>query len=80
MEMSKGYWLSLKGPPGIAFSGICEQDSTNLQIPQMSDASTSELWFSMMCAGGYEEGKFAQLMSKCNENYDENGEACDEFN
>lgn len=77
--MNKGFWLPLKGPPEIAFSGLCDRNVTSVHDdPKNNDSSTSELWFSMMCAGGYEDGKLAQLISKGDD--DENSEACDEFN
>ena len=37
----------------------------------------SDLWLSMMCALGDEEARMAHLF--LNDEYDENGEACDDF-
>mmetsp|Transcript_7095 Transcript_7095/g.10167 ORF Transcript_7095/g.10167 Transcript_7095/m.10167 type:complete len:610 (+) Transcript_7095:61-1890(+) len=88
-EIEKGYWLPCLGPPDIALKGKCEHAELDLNSSNKEnnggESSTtlnesrpkSDLWLSMMCALGEEEGIMAHLLldNICNIN----GRACDDF-
>uniref|UniRef100_A0A6V2EJM3 Uncharacterized protein n=2 Tax=Ditylum brightwellii TaxID=49249 RepID=A0A6V2EJM3_9STRA len=74
-EIARGYWLPCKGPPRMALTGMCEHADCNGDNEQGSEPK-NDLWLSMMCALGEEEGNLAHML--IDNEYDENGEACDE--
>jgi putative AlgH/UPF0301 family transcriptional regulator len=89
LEIERGFWIPCRGPPQIAYSGMCE----HLEEEEETSASSAkgkerknekkkrpkpDLWLSMMCAVGEGEAELAQLIADEGE-YDVNGEACDDF-
>eukprot|EP00957_Ditylum_brightwellii_P113729 8671043-Ditylum_brightwellii.AAC.1 len=59
----------------MALTGMCEHADCNGDNEQGSEPK-NDLWLSMMCALGEEEGNLAHML--IDNEYDENGEACDE--
>lgn len=74
-EIERGCWLPCRGPPDIAYSGICDH------LPCEDGKSSrpkADLWLSMLSACGEDESRLAHLM------YHDNGESphgqpCDEL-
>ena len=75
-EIKKGFWLQLMGPPIIAFDGVCDKTTTLHHVHQKNDVP-SDLWLSMMCAAGYENGKLAKVLIE--DEGETNNEACDQI-
>jgi putative AlgH/UPF0301 family transcriptional regulator len=67
-EVNRGFWLPCRGPPSMALTGKCEHD---YEHPNKED----DLWLSMMCSMGNDEGILAHLMH--DDHYIPNGEPCD---
>lgn len=82
-EIKRGYWLPASGPMEIAFGGKCHHEdypyskSNEEKNDEYQYKPVDNLWLSMMCAMGDEEGDLAHLMLE--DDYDELGEVCDDF-
>ena len=74
-EIERGYWLPCQGPPSIALSGTCEHNVTDTTTT--NERPKNDLWLSMMCALGHEEGNLAHLV--LDDTGSEHGDACDSF-
>jgi putative AlgH/UPF0301 family transcriptional regulator len=72
-EIAQGYWLPCRGPPAMALHGICE-----MTLSSTGKRPLADLWLSMLSACGEEEAKLAHLFYNENQ-WDENGQACDAF-
>jgi len=88
-EIERGFWIPCRGPPQIAYSGMCEhleeEEDTSASSANSKERKDEkkkrpkpDLWLSMMCAAGEGEAELAQLIADEGE-YDVNGEACDDF-
>lgn len=72
-EVESGIWLPCTGPAQIALRGMCEHEET--QSSNDEARPRADLWLSMMCAMGQEEGNLAHLV--VDDNGSEYSDACD---